>query len=204
LDRLGEILAGDILAMALDKEDLKFSQEDFYPNKVLGRMVSGQKGQLVDLKATLKDSVILLGAPAQVLGPFVAKHSRAVVVAPPGCQVASAVGAAASTISLIRKVDVVSLPDFSGYRAFLPEKLMDANKLERAVNLATMHMNKYMKELAALAGLSGESVVTVDRQDREARLNDGTRMIMGSTLIFTVTEAQGANPGELKNSVSVA
>ncbi|MDR2387190.1 MAG: hydantoinase/oxoprolinase family protein [Deltaproteobacteria bacterium] len=203
LDRVGQILAGDILAMALNKEELKYSLDDFSPNKVLGRMISGQKGQLVDLKATLKDTVILLGAPAQVMAPFVAKHSGAVVVAPPGCQVASAVGAAASTLALVRKVDLVSLPDFSGFRAFLPDKIMDANKLERAINLATLHMNKHMLELAALAGLSGQPLVSVERSDREARLNDGTRMIMGSTLTFKVSQAP-ANHSEFKNSFSAA
>jgi hypothetical protein len=200
---MGEILAGDILAMALNKEDLKYSPEDFSSSRVLGRMVSGQKGKLVTLSATLKDSVILLGAPAQVMAPFVAKHLGATVIAPPGCQVASAVGAAASTLSLIRKVDVVSLPDFSGFRAFLPDKMMDAGKLEQVINRATFHMDKHMKELAGLAGLSGDAYVSVERRDREARLNDGTRMIMGSTLTFKVTELPPVRLDE-ENSFSAA
>jgi N-methylhydantoinase A/oxoprolinase/acetone carboxylase beta subunit len=203
LDKVGEILAGDILAMALGKDEIKHSPEDFAPNRVLGRMVSGKTGKLVSLSARLNDPVILLGAPAQVMGPFIAKHTGAAVVAPPGCQVASAVGAAASKVSLSRKVDVVSLPDFSGFRAFLPDKLLDANKLEQVVSRATNHMNKHMKELAAMAGLSGDSLVSVERVDREARLNDGTRMIMGSTLTFRVTEATPGQ-GALGFSVSAA
>ncbi|MDR0622587.1 MAG: hydantoinase/oxoprolinase family protein [Deltaproteobacteria bacterium] len=203
LDRAGEILASDILAMALNKEGLKYSLDDFAKNKVLGRMVSGEKGKLIELRSSLKDTVILLGAPAQVMAPYVAKHTGATVVAPPGCQVASAVGAAASTVSLIRKVDVVSLPDFSGFRAFLPDKMMDANKLERIVNLAAIHMEKHMKELAAMAGLSGQARVSMERQDRDARLNDGTRMIMGSTLTFRVNEA-ATGQESFEGAVSVA
>jgi hypothetical protein len=188
LDQAGEILAGDILGLGLTKENIKFSSEDFAPDHLLKCVVSGRKGKLVDLSMTLKDPIILLGAPAQVMAPYLAKHTKSVVVAPPGCHVASAVGAAASTISLTRRVDVVSLPDFSGFRAFLPDKMLDCNKLEQVVNRSTVLMTKYMSELAVLAGLNNESYVSVERYDREARLKDGTRMIMGTTLTFTVTE----------------
>ncbi|MDR1111369.1 MAG: hydantoinase/oxoprolinase family protein [Deltaproteobacteria bacterium] len=189
LDRMGLILAGDILGMALERENIRHAAEDMGPDHVLGRMLSGQKGGLVELSLNLRDPLILLGAPAGVMAPFVARHSMAAVVAPPGCQVASAVGAAASTVSLVRKVDVVTMPDFSGFRAFLPDGLMDGLRLDEVVSRASAFMSRHMGELAALAGLAGEPLVTVERQDREARLNDGTRMVMGATLVFRVSEA---------------
>jgi hypothetical protein len=122
------------------------------------------------------------------LAPFVVRHTGGVVVAPPGCQVASAVGAAASTVSLIRKVDVVSLPDFSGFRAFLPDSLLDGPRLEEVISETISLMTANMNELAVLAGSKGDCLVAIDRQDREARLSDGTRMVMGASLTFRVTE----------------
>ncbi|MDR1677887.1 MAG: hydantoinase/oxoprolinase family protein [Deltaproteobacteria bacterium] len=196
LDRMGEILAGDILSMALNKEDIKYSPEDFASDHVLGRIISDKEGKLVDLSMTLKNPIILLGAPAQVMAPYLARHTKAVVLAPTACEVASAVGAAASIVSLVRKVDVVSLPDFSGFRAFLPDRILDGPKLDQTINRANNYMIKHMTELADLAGSEGNSFVTMERQDREARLNDGTRMIMGSTLIFRVTEASPYQTGE--------
>jgi hypothetical protein len=142
---------------------------------------------------SLRDPVILLGAPAQVMAPFVAAYSRGTVVAPPGCQVASAVGAAASAISLVRKVDVISLPYFAGYRAFLPDSILDGMKLEEVVSQASQSMTAHMNELARLAGSGSECLVSIDRENREARLNDGTRMLMGTVLTFRVTEV--ANRG---------
>jgi N-methylhydantoinase A/oxoprolinase/acetone carboxylase beta subunit len=202
LDRMGEILAGDIMTMALAKEDIKLSPQDLEPDRLLGRAISRREGRLVDFSLALRHPVILLGAPAQVMAPFLAKHAGAAVVAPPGCQVASAIGAAASSVSLIRKVDVVSLPDFSGFRAFLPDRLLDGLKLEQVITLAAAHMNGHMAELAALAGMTGEPRVSMERADREARLKDGTRMIMGATLTFKVAEARAETAGA--NSSSAA
>ncbi|MDR0355525.1 MAG: hydantoinase/oxoprolinase family protein [Deltaproteobacteria bacterium] len=188
LNKMGQILAGDLATLALKSEGLKREEGDLAADRVLGRILSGQKGELIDFSMTLKDPVVLLGAPAHVLAPFVAKYSKSVVVSPPGCHVASAVGAAASTVSLFRKADIVSLPDFSGFRAFLPDGLLDGQKLEEVVNKTVAHMTQYMNEMARLAGSSGDCFVVCDRTDREVRLNDGTRMVMGATLAFRVTD----------------
>ena len=137
------------------------------------------------LSASLRHPVVLLGAPAPVLAPFVERSLEASVLAPPSCQVASAVGAAATTVNLRRKVDIVALPDFSGYRAFLPEGLMDDTGLERLVARTTELMGGHMLSLARLAGSETGLRVDVSRVDREARLGDGTRLIMGASLTFT-------------------
>ncbi|MDR1295996.1 MAG: hydantoinase/oxoprolinase family protein [Deltaproteobacteria bacterium] len=188
LDKMGQILAGDILTLALTREGLRFQETDLGPDRVLGRMLSTRKGGVVDLSLSLRDPIVLLGAPAQVMAPFVANHTKAAVVSPPGCQVASAVGAAASSVSLVRKVDVSSLPDFSGFRAFLPDGLLDGLKLEDLISDTVEVMTAHMNELARLAGAERESLVAIERTDREVRLNDGTRMVMGATLSFRVTE----------------
>ncbi|MDR1546205.1 MAG: hydantoinase/oxoprolinase family protein [Deltaproteobacteria bacterium] len=190
LDEFGRLLAEEIFALALSRDGTRFGSEDFRPDGLLGRALSPAPGLAMSVELRLHDPVILLGAPAAVLAPWTARRLKAKVLAPPNCQVASAVGAAASKIALTRKVDVVSLPDFSGYRAFLPDRLMDDPSLESLIGRATTFMEKYMAELAALAGADEKSPASCERVDREARLGDGARLIMGASLTFRVEEAR--------------
>ncbi|MDR2455980.1 MAG: hydantoinase/oxoprolinase family protein [Deltaproteobacteria bacterium] len=186
LDSMGRALAEEIASMALAKDGIGFLESDFGPDRPLGRMLDDDPpGASLSMKMALNHPVIMLGAPAGVLAPFVSKRVQARVLAPPSCQVASAVGAAASSIALSRRVDIVTLPDFSGYRAFLPEGLMDGVKMEDLISEATEAMRGYMLALAKLAGSDEECQVGVSREDREARLGDGTRFVMGASLTFT-------------------
>jgi hypothetical protein len=105
--------------------------------------------------------------------------------------VASALGAAASTVSLVRKVDIVTLPDFSGYRAFLPDGIIDDSKMEVLVERTCAFMEEHMNDLAKLAGSSHQDcAISFSRENREARLGDGTKLTMGVTMTFAVHEAQ--------------
>jgi hypothetical protein len=189
LDAMGRMLAEEIVGLALAKDGVAWSKEDFAPGHVLDRLLDPGGGRRLGLSASLAHPVVLLGAPAAVLAPFLRKRLQARVLAPPSCQVASAVGAAASAVALSRKVDIVTLPDFSGFRAFLPEGLMDDTRMERLVDRASDHMRGYMLSLARLAGSQGGCQVGVSRVDREARLGDGTRLVMGVQLTFTALSA---------------
>ena len=190
LDAMGRALAEEILGLALTKDGASWTSEDFLPDRPLGRLLdAGRAGDRLSLSAALNHPVILLGAPAGVLAPFLARRLKARILTPPSCQVASAVGAAASTVSLSRKVDIVTLPDFSGYRAFLPEGLMDDTRMEDLIAKTTAFMSDYMLSLAKLAGSEEGCQVGVSRENREARLGDGTRLVMGASLIFTAQSA---------------
>ncbi|MDR1658273.1 MAG: hypothetical protein LBT47_12095 [Deltaproteobacteria bacterium] len=191
LNRVGLILAEEILTLSLAKDGIKTEAADFKPDRLLGRILNQTSGPTINFDFRLAHPVILLGAPAAVLAPFVEKYSCARVLAPPCCQVASAVGAAGSSISLSRKVDVVTLPDFTGYRAFLPDGLLDDTKMETVINRATHYMNDYMASLAKLAGSQGDCQISCTRVDHEARLRDGARLIMGASLTFTAFDPTG-------------
>jgi N-methylhydantoinase A/oxoprolinase/acetone carboxylase beta subunit len=194
LEAMGRALAEEIVALALAKDGVECQPEDFGPDRPLGRLLEGRGGRL-SLTAALSDPVVLLGAPAGVLAPFLQRRLNARVLAPPSCQVASAVGAAASTVALSRKVDIVTLPDFSGYRAFLPEGLLDGSRMEDLIARTTDLMSGYMRSLAKLAGSDEGCRVGVAREDREARLGDGTRLVMGASLTFTATALGAAGAG---------
>jgi N-methylhydantoinase A/oxoprolinase/acetone carboxylase beta subunit len=217
LDHMGRALAEEILRLALSKDSVAWTGDDFLPDRPLGRLLGpaavpaaleaaaaaaapgpaagsapgtaarpAPTAVRAELSFRIPDPIILLGAPAPVLAPFLERRSRARVLAPPGGEVASAVGAAASTVSLARKVEVVALPDFSGYRAFLPEGLLDGVRLEALVEEAASVMDGHMRELVRLAGAeAAEARIAMVREDREARLGDGTRLIMGVGLAFT-------------------
>jgi N-methylhydantoinase A/oxoprolinase/acetone carboxylase beta subunit len=191
LDKVGKTLAEDIISVALSREGVKHQPADFADDQVLGNLVSLKNLKILEMNIKVVDPIIVLGAPAGVLAPFIAKHSRGAVLAPPGCQVASALGAAASTVSLVRKVDIVTLPDFSGYRAFLPDGILDDLKMEVLIDRTCAFMEDHMNSLAKLAGSEEECSISFSRIDREARLADGARLIMGATLTYTI---QGLEP----------
>jgi N-methylhydantoinase A/oxoprolinase/acetone carboxylase beta subunit len=186
LDEMGKTLAKDVVAQALRREGIKHQSADFNDDRILGSIMAIKSYDTLEMTIKVSDPIILLGAPAGVLAPFVAKHSKATVLAPPCCPIASALGAAASSVSLVRKVDIVTLPDFSGYRAFLPDGIIDDLKMEALISRTCAFMEEHMSSLVKLAGAEEDCSVSCSRINREARLADGARLIMGATLTYTV------------------
>jgi hypothetical protein len=66
---------------------------------------------------------------------------------------------------------------------------MDDTRMETLITRTTELMRDYMAKLAQLAGSEGDCRVGVVRVDREARLGDGTRLVMGASLTFTALKA---------------
>ena len=99
---------------------------------------------------------------------------------------ASAVGAAASPVFLSRKVEVHNLPNFAGYRLFLPDRVIDGESIEGLVAQAVDYMKAHMRALALLAG-EERVEINYTREDRRATLNDGSRLELGAALTFTVS-----------------
>jgi hypothetical protein len=96
------------------------------------------------------------------------------------------VGAAASVVTLKRRVEIATMPDFSAYRAFLPDNPLDEPDLEVLIGKTSQIMEKHMTHLARLAGAgSSDSVnITVNRENRLVYLNDGSKLLLGVSLSF--------------------
>jgi hypothetical protein len=195
LNSLGHSLAQEIAYQALAAEGLALAKKDLAPGGSLSLAVGGGQAKGLSLELRLYSPVIVLGAPAAILAPYLGKYLKATILTPPASDVASAVGAAASRVSLVRKIDIVTLPNFAGYRAFLPDGPMDGNRLEKLAQETEERMGGYMLSLAKLAGASDTSEVSCHRVNRSALMRDGSRLVMGLSLTFQV---EGQVEGQVK------
>jgi hypothetical protein len=176
-------------ALAVDgveADEKAFGRRGFFR----GALARGKSGAL-RTELALTDPVVLLGAPAGVLAPWAQKYISARILAPPRFEVASALGAACSVVTLSRRVDIVPLPDLKTFRAFLPDRLLDGHSLNTLVAETSEIMGGYMAELARIAGADENCPISYTRSDRQVLTGDGVYMPMGCTLKFTAGRGRG-------------
>jgi N-methylhydantoinase A/oxoprolinase/acetone carboxylase beta subunit len=193
LDKFGERMAEMLFKRALAVDEVRYSDKDFHKGGIFPKALPPKRKEAITLGLTLNAPVILLGAPAGVLAPWAQKFTNARVLAPPRYEVASATGAAASTVSLTRRVDIVSLPDLKTYRAFLPDRLLDNHDLNSLVQDAASVMARYMSDLARLAGADEDCPISYTRSDRQVLTADGVYLPMGCTLKFAAGYVKGVD-----------
>jgi len=200
LEEFGRIMAQEIVSHGFDMDGLKYDPAAIFTEEGLfGATLGRRRPGTIDLKFRTKDTVVLLGAPVGVLAPFLAKNLEARILTPPVFEVASAVGAAASPVHLIRRVEINTLPNFKGYRLFLPDRVIDGRNVDSLAKMAVSFMDEHMRYLADLAG-AGQITIAVDREDRRAALNDGSQLNLGATLTFTVVPTKVA--GKSRHAVA--
>jgi hypothetical protein len=185
MERFGEIMAGMLAERAMALDGIEVGPKDLRRQGLVGSAVSRRKNPAINLKVSLNAPVVLLGAPAGVLSAWLGKFLDATVLAPPRYEVASATGAAASSVSLSRRVDIVCLPDLRTYRAFLPDRLMDNTDLSSLIADTQGIMSLHMSEMARLAGAGDNCPVRMDREDRKVLTGTGVYLPMGTVLKFT-------------------
>ncbi|UQZ89723.1 hypothetical protein C4J81_11105 [Deltaproteobacteria bacterium Smac51] len=188
LDEFGRALAQEIVSYGFERDGIDFRPEDFAENGIFGGMLGRRAQGRIAVGLSAADTVVLLGAPVNVLSPFLAKNLSARILVPPVFEVASAVGAAASPVYLTRRVEIHTLPNFIGYRLFMPDQVIDGDSVDGLVKVAEEKMTTYMYSLAAMAGERGANV-SFTREDRRVLLNDGSNLHLGAALIFTATKA---------------
>ncbi|MDR2405080.1 MAG: hydantoinase/oxoprolinase family protein [Deltaproteobacteria bacterium] len=191
LNKMGKEMAEMLVRQALVVDEVKASDKDFKYRGIFEKALGGAHDGALNMDLSLNAPVVIMGAPAAVLSPWAQKFLGARILTPPRFEVASATGAAASTISLIRRVDIVSLPDLKTYRAFLPDRLLDGANLNTLVSDASVIMGRYMLEQAKLAGADENSPVSFTRSDRQVLTADGIYFPMGCTLKFTLGYTKG-------------
>ncbi|MDR1313777.1 MAG: hydantoinase/oxoprolinase family protein [Deltaproteobacteria bacterium] len=185
MERFGETMAGMIAERAITLDGMPVSRKDMSRKGLVGGAVTRRRNPAINLKLKLSAPVVLLGAPAGVLAPWAQKFLDAVFLAPPRYEVASATGAAASSVSLSRRVDIVCLPDLRTFRAFLPDRLLDGTNLASLVAESQGIMYRHMSEMARLAGAGDNCPVRMDRSDRTVLTGTGAYLPMGTVLNFT-------------------
>ncbi len=192
LEEFGRLLAEEIICHGFDQDGVHYQPEEFSETGVFsGPLGRGKKGK-IRVELGVEDSILLLGAPAAVLAPFLGRRLKGTIIVPPVYDAASAVGAAAAPIYLRRKVEIHSLPNFAGFRLFLPSEMIDGDSVDELSAIAEEKMAGYMRTLALTAG-AGEAKVSVHREDRRVRTEEGDVMELGASLSFAVTEARPAS-----------
>ncbi|MDR1036389.1 MAG: hydantoinase/oxoprolinase family protein [Deltaproteobacteria bacterium] len=185
MERFGEIMASMIAERAIALDGIPLDTKDMSRRGLVGSAVTRRRNSAINMKLSLAAPVVVLGAPAGVLAPLAAKFLDARFLAPPRYEVASATGAAASSVSLSRRVDIVCLPDLRTFRAFLPDRLIDGSSLGTVVAESQAVMTRHMTEMARLAGAGDNCPVRMDRADRTVLTGTGAYLPMGTVLHFT-------------------
>ena len=185
LDEFGRLLAEEVIAHACHLEGLAAPPPDaFRESGFLGPALGRRTSSIIDIACRIKAPLILMGAPAAVLAPWLDKFLGGRILVPPAFDVASAVGAAGAPIQLRRLVELHTLPGFCGYRLFLPDRVLESVNPEDLVAEARRFMADHLGELIRLAGAE-KATIDCERNDRRVRLGDGSPLFLGTTLTFT-------------------
>lgn len=190
LEELGRRLAQEIIIYSFENEGLPVDPNEFKADGLLGGALGRRSGGNIKFVAESEDTVILLGAPVNVLVPFMSKYLKGRILVPPCFDAAGATGAAASPVYLNRQVEIHALPAFSGYRLFLPEEIIDGESVEELAQIANEKMLEYLKGLARLAGAD---VVEIKINRKDNLLYDQNDSLnLGASLSYTVREKQAS------------
>ena len=184
LDEFGRLLAEEVIVHACHLEGLKAPEEAFRESGLLDLALGGKTSTIIDIACRIKDPLVLMGAPAAVLAPWLDKFLGGRLMVPPAFEVASAVGAAGAPIQLRRLVELHALPGFSGYRLFLPDRVLESLNPEELAAEARRLMTGHLEELIRLAGAE-KAEINCERVDRRVRLRDGSPLFLGASLTFT-------------------
>lgn len=184
LNEFGRLLAQEIVVHSFEQADIKYDQDDFASDGLLGDALKRRRQEGVELVFQATATVFLLGGPAGALAPFLARYLKGRIIVPPTFDTANAAGAAAAPISLSREVEIHMVPG-KGYRLFLPEETLEGWSVVSLTEVARQRMTDYMSRLAVWAGVSDPQVqLSID--DRKLLLPNGRSLHMGAGLKFTV------------------
>jgi len=184
LSEFGRLLAEEVIAHACHLDNLKLPEEAFHESGLLGQVLGLRTASTIGISCRIKAPLVLMGAPAAVLAPWLDQFLDVRLLVPPAFDVASAVGAAGAPIQLRREVELHALPGFLMYRLFLPDRILELENPEMLVTEARRLMADHLEGLIRLAGAE-KAEIDCQRVDRRVTLGDGSRVFLGATLIFT-------------------
>ena len=191
LDEFGRLLAQEIISYGFAAAGLEIVPAEYSEQGLLGAALGRRPQCNIEISVRSTDTVILLGAPVNVLMPFLAKYLQGRILVPPSFDAASAVGAACSPVYLNRKVEIHAMPGLAGYRLFLPDEIIDGETVDELVQVAEEKMTAHMTDLAILAGAS-KMAIKMSRDDRRVGLGESEELNLGTILTFTAKGSQAA------------
>jgi len=149
------------------------------------------------VRVSLGRPIVGIGAPVHCFLPQAAELLGTEAVIPPHADVASAVGAVTSSVSVQKQVRIAP-NDRGGYAVHGLPDAPAFESFQEAHEFAVAQLRRVVRELARRAGTS-ESTVEIALRDRVASVSDGGRIFVGRTLTARLTGppdlARTAAPG---------
>ncbi|MEN6581764.1 MAG: DUF1638 domain-containing protein [Armatimonadota bacterium] len=147
-------------------EDWKFMMDKAFADD--------DKGLGVAIK--LRRPVIAIGAPAETLVPDVSDHLQVEIVIPEHADVANAVGAIGSEVTINEEI-LIRPGQMSNYVLYGTEERIEFSDLEKATAKAVDLLRTRAHKHAIEAGATAPEV-TVSRTDRTGSVSDGGRIFL--------------------------
>ncbi|MGQ9629832.1 MAG: hydantoinase/oxoprolinase N-terminal domain-containing protein [bacterium] len=167
--KIAEKLFLKILSKYLEADEEALSRCDLYALLSENSHKVRARGKL-NLKVSLKDPIIGIGAPVRAYLPSVAEKLRARLIVPEHSEVANAIGAVVG--SVIERVEMTIQPGpEGGYICHLPEERREFLNLEEAVKCA-IEVGKEEAERKARRAGARAIELRVERRDSQGTVSE--------------------------------
>ncbi len=133
-------------------------------------------GGALQVKFALRRPVVAIGAPAEALVPSVSERVEVQIVVPEDADVANAVGAIGSEIT-VREEALIRPGYTSNYVVHSPEGFFEFNSLERATD-KSLELARSRAMASAMAAGAKNPGVKVSRQDRLGSATGGSKVFL--------------------------
>ncbi|OGV59288.1 MAG: hypothetical protein A2498_05955 [Lentisphaerae bacterium RIFOXYC12_FULL_60_16] len=175
LTRVVNTLACDVVQTILDRQGLGVLAESPQAQCLMDNALSGGNADLA-VQIKVRHPVIGVGAPAAMFVPEAALRLGATAVIPEHADVANAVGAAISSIQIIRRV-AIGVDETGCYRVEGMPDTPRFSKLEAAEDCAESFLRSAVMAQAAENGLPSVRIV-VERRDQIARTRSAVEVFL--------------------------
>ena len=147
---------------------------------MLGAMLEGRPGSLMDVDVRLRHPVVGVGAPAATYHPAMEDRLHTEIVVPPHAGVCNAVGAVAGGV--VQRADgLLTSPRSGVIRCHLPEGVADFEDVEDAADHAGRTLERLARQSAEKIG-ADDITVSLERRDEVVRCKDGSTLFIESRL----------------------
>lgn len=138
---------------------------------VFQRMLAPEEDGVLGFRAHYRRPVVAIGAPAHVFLPPVGERLGCEVIVPAHAEVANAVGAVVSNVSVSETV-AIRPSEFDGFTVYAPRGRCEFEELEQATRFACSEAARAARERAVAAGAL-DPQVEVEVERRHGRVATG-------------------------------
>jgi N-methylhydantoinase A/oxoprolinase/acetone carboxylase beta subunit len=150
------------------------------------RYLVGDRAETVQFRAALRHPVIGLGAPVSFFLEGMSARAGVEIIVPPHAEVANAIGAVTSSVSVSTGARIIPVEEGFGVRGI--GRVMDFESFDRADSYAREQLSKEVLRLAKEAGTASQRV-EFDVEDILTQAADGSEIFIERSLSARVNGA---------------